>query len=468
MKKTKSLFIAMAVILTSGLLLSCQKNDRETTVMDNEVAFAINVSNLKSISQLKSIMDYSMADAAKIILTIRNIDGSPTKYTLSELKILQMNGDYFTQKIVLKTGSYKLTEFFILNAGDSTIFATPISGSPEAQNIDNPLPVTFSVAKDTTTRVNVEVLSTEKKKPEDFGLTRFPIREIKTFNIMIGITDKEGDKLLTANLTVNNGTYLYRDTLDAIANNMVSIKDGLPNYTLQVEKPVYNTFTHTYPIDSLKMYQDSTGNLPLIIELEKLTVTDYDGNVYKTVVIGDQIWMAENLKVTHYRNGDPISNGTGIGNYSGEAEPKYYFSYNDDIGNVLVYGRLYTWFAATDSRDICPTGWHLPSNSELVVLAEYLGGSSVAGGKLKETGTAHWNAPNTGATNESGFNGLPGGVRGNGDEFNDLGYAGCHWSVTGTDSQYAVYYGFMCNNTIFFTYPGGTKKGGFSIRCIKD
>src|SRR4029078_12512714 len=134
------------------------------------------------------------------------------------------------------------------------------------------------------------------------------------------------------------------------------------------------------------------------------TVTDIDGNVYHTVTIGTQVWMVENLKTTKYRNGDLI--GTTIPatlDISSESTPKYQWAYKGEESNVATYGRLYTWYAVADSRNVCPTGWHVPSDAEWTTLTTYLGGESVAGGKLKENGTVHWESPNTGATNESGF-----------------------------------------------------------------
>ena len=149
------------------------------------------------------------------------------------------------------------------------------------------------------------------------------------------------------------------------------------------------------------------------------TVTDIDGNTYQTVKIGDQWWMAENLKVTCYRNGDAIPNITD-GTTWASLSTGAYCEYNNDINNVATYGRLYNWYAVTDSRNIAPAGWHVPSDAEWKQLEMYLGMSQSEadatgwrgtdeGGKLKEVGTMHWNSPNTGATNESGFTALPGG-----------------------------------------------------------
>jgi len=202
------------------------------------------------------------------------------------------------------------------------------------------------------------------------------------------------------------------------------------------------------------------------------TVTDYDGNVYNTVTIGTQTWMKENLKTTHYRNGILISDGTGIGNYSGQNTPNYYFNYNDNISNVTIYGRLYTWFAATDVNSICPNGWHLPSNDEFKVLSDYLGGDNVSGGKMKTTGTIQlgsglWSDPNTGATNSSEFSVLPSGDRDESGVFVNLADAGYFWSSTQNDISGSWRCNFWCSSAICYRVVS-PKKTGFSVRCIKD
>ncbi len=145
------------------------------------------------------------------------------------------------------------------------------------------------------------------------------------------------------------------------------------------------------------------------------TLTDIDGNVYRTIKIGNQWWLAENLKVTHYRNGNPIikliadePNWSSWASMLNGACCAY--EYNDSLANI--YGYLYNWFAVADPRKISPEGWHVPNDDEWNSLIKFLGGESVAGGKLKEAGTSHWLSPNNGATNESGFTAFPGGERG--------------------------------------------------------
>ena len=208
--------------------------------------------------------------------------------------------------------------------------------------------------------------------------------------------------------------------------------------------------------------------LTLLKAQEKRTVTDVDGNIYQSVTIGTQVWMKENLKVTKYRNGDII--GTTVPatlEISGEIAPKYQWAYIGDEGNVAVYGRLYTWHAVTDSRQVCPVGWHLPSDAEWTTLTTYLGGFKVAGGKLKETGAVHWQSPNTNATNETGFTALPGSYRGINGEFSHFGIYGGWWSSSEMN-PYMAWTRYLTAIAKYTGIYGYGKSLGFSVRCIKD
>jgi uncharacterized protein (TIGR02145 family) len=207
------------------------------------------------------------------------------------------------------------------------------------------------------------------------------------------------------------------------------------------------------------------------------TVTDYDGNVYQTVLIGDQCWMMENLKVTHYRNGDPIPHVTDGGTWGGLTSGAY-CNYNNDEGHVATYGRLYNWYAVDDSRNIAPAGWHVPTDEEWKQLEMYLGMSQAEaddlgwrgtdeGGKLKESGTTHWWPPNEGATNESGFTALPGGYRGRGGNFYDMGSHAYFWSSSEYDSFSAWSRGLGYDySQVGRDYVD--KQLGLSVRCVRD
>jgi len=138
-------------------------------------------------------------------------------------------------------------------------------------------------------------------------------------------------------------------------------------------------------------------------------VTDIDGNEYATIQIGTQVWMAENLRTTKYCNGDPIPNVTDSLQWVNLATGAW--AHNNNYSQYEnLYGKLYNWYAVDDSRNICPCNWHVPTDAEWTTLIDYLGGEGVAGGKMKSTGTQYWLSPNTDATNESGFSGLPGGT----------------------------------------------------------
>jgi len=195
------------------------------------------------------------------------------------------------------------------------------------------------------------------------------------------------------------------------------------------------------------------------------SVTDIDGNIYKTIIIGTQTWMAENLKTTKYRNGDPIPNVTDNTAWYALSTGSYCWYNNDAATYKATYGVLYNWGAVSDSRNIAPTGWHIPTDAEWTTLTTFLGGESVAGGKLKETGTTHWQSPNTGATNSSGFTALPGGCRVQIGTFDSVNGGGYWWSSTDNSITNAW------NRSIFYgsvDRVSNYKHNGFSVRCLRD
>jgi uncharacterized protein (TIGR02145 family) len=199
------------------------------------------------------------------------------------------------------------------------------------------------------------------------------------------------------------------------------------------------------------------------------TVTDIDGNVYRTVTIGNQVWMAENLKTTRYRNGDAIgTTSPATLDISSENTPKYQWAYAGDESNVAIYGRLYTWYAATDSRNIAPIGWHVPTDAEWATLANFLGGESVAGGRLKDIGTTRWKSPNAGATNESGFAGLPGGSRyPDSRGFDLIGRCG-HWWAADMEAP-GWPWRMLLNYDASYQHMGSSGPTmGWSVRCLRD
>jgi uncharacterized protein (TIGR02145 family) len=206
-------------------------------------------------------------------------------------------------------------------------------------------------------------------------------------------------------------------------------------------------------------------------------VTDIDNNLYYTETIGNQEWMIDNLKVTRYRNGDLI--GTTLPttkDIRSDTYPGYQWAYEGDERIVPAMGRLYTWYTATDSRKICPDGWHLPGDEEWSVLIEYLGGESVAGGKMKDTDNyfpqtypvkGYWLFPNIDATNESRFKAYGSGFRDPAGQFRERYYTGTWWSGTGSSATEA--FNRYCSYSSGYTLKiASNKSTGYSVRCIRD
>ena len=251
-----------------------------------------------------------------------------------------------------------------------------------------------------------------------------------------------------------------------ITNDKTSDGTGSGNFTSNLTGLRSNTnyYVRAYATNSVGTSYGSEDSFSTI----GYTVTDYDGNIYNAIEIGNQMWMAENLKVTRYRNGDLI--GTTVPatlSLLGESSPKYQWAYNGNEDNVAIYGRLYTHYAITESRGICPTGWHAPTDAEWTTLTDYLGGMTVAAGKLKEAGTSHWISPNTGATNETGFKALPGGRRDDIGTFEGIRISGSWWTATEFGSADAFSRALSYNYSRAFS-GSNFMKYGISVRCIKD
>ena len=199
-------------------------------------------------------------------------------------------------------------------------------------------------------------------------------------------------------------------------------------------------------------------------------ITDAENNTYKTVYIGTQQWMGENLKVSKYSDGTTIPNITDNTQWQNNTTGAWAY-YNNDAANNTKYGKLYNWYAVSKTtngnKNICPTGWHVPTDAEWTVLIDYLGGENVAGGKLKEVGTTNWNSPNTDATNVSLFTGLPGGYRSNTGSYSSICYFGFWWSSTEFNT------GSAWNRPLYYyngnaSRDGSDKEVGLSVRCLRD
>jgi uncharacterized protein (TIGR02145 family) len=196
---------------------------------------------------------------------------------------------------------------------------------------------------------------------------------------------------------------------------------------------------------------------------------------FETVIIGNQEWTKKNLDVSTYSDGTPIPEVTDPTQWDKLTTGAWCY-YNNDPKNGPVYGKLYNWYAVAGIYDadnpalrkkLVPTGWHIPSDSEWTELIDFLGGESVAGDKMKSTGTSLWISPETYATNESGFTGLPGGARIYNAIFNNIGYSGSWWSPTEKVTSYACYRNLSKTRSSVYK-ANYDVRSGFSVRCIRD
>jgi len=201
------------------------------------------------------------------------------------------------------------------------------------------------------------------------------------------------------------------------------------------------------------------------------SMTDQEGNVYKTIVIGTQEWMAENLSTSVYRNGDVIATGLSTSQWTNTVQGAWAYFQNDASKNC-PFGKLYNWYSCVDARELCPTGWHVPTDADWTVLSDYLGGEAIAGGKMKTLGmsdsaTGLWSAPNSGATNSSGFSGIPGGYRMLQGPYSNLEFIGYYWSSSDFVTL-SAYYRYIIYDDVDLTRATGGKGNGFSVRCLRD
>jgi uncharacterized protein (TIGR02145 family) len=208
-------------------------------------------------------------------------------------------------------------------------------------------------------------------------------------------------------------------------------------------------------------------------------VVDIDNNIYNTIIIGDQVWLKENLKVTRFSNGDQVQLITDTVAWSARTTPAY-CNYNNSESIAQEYGRLYNYYTVIDKRNLCPAGWHVPDDTEWETLSVFLGGTKVAGGKMKEAGTRRWRSPNVmsiDTTNgdiseipvdDSGFSALPSGRQYH-DTYAFLGEYTQMWSTTQSDFDvdlvWCRYLTFSLPHLSRFTYK---RHYGLSVRCLKD
>jgi uncharacterized protein (TIGR02145 family) len=254
-------------------------------------------------------------------------------------------------------------------------------------------------------------------------------------------------------------------TEPTILNELTIDGSGAGNYTsvLTGLKPGTSYYLRAYAItDKDTLY----GNVVSFTTMDYGTVTDIEGNDYKTITIGDQTWMAGNLKTTRYRDGTPIPLVKDTAAWAALSSPGYCWYNNDKSTFKDKYGALYNGYAV-NSNKLCPQGWHVPGDDEWSVLAAYAGGENFAGGSLKEAGTSHWVRPNSGATDKNKYTALPGGLRYSDGAFHDLGFSAYWWTSTQYSESRGIFRFLYYKDSCVYRFDN-VKKIGFSVRCLKD
>ncbi|MDD4971618.1 MAG: fibrobacter succinogenes major paralogous domain-containing protein [Paludibacter sp.] len=286
-------------------------------------------------------------------------------------------------------------------------------------------------------------------------------------------------------LTINGNGFRYKSKFINQSNLEnkpdISFQGIAVNEEPSLQKIKKSLVTMEYATGDRLLFKGISGNYSTIvtdiptgdkiINFDFVECKDANGNNYSTVLIGTQRWMAENLQATKYRNNEDIVNTTENVSWSSLSVGSW-CNFNNDVAKGDKYGKLYNWYAVADVRNIAPVGWHVATDAEWSLLINAEGGSTMAGGKLKESGLTSWKTPNLNATNESGFNALPGGYRHYGGAFYDVNmnfYSdnGYWWTSTQTSVGWAF------SRTMYYS-SGSTyqdivaKQSGFSVRCIKD
>ena len=339
----------------------------------------------------------------------------------------------------------------------------------------------FSCKKETTTPNNSGNNTTDTTKTSsDVSISGFDCVGVK---ISGTLTKDKVASNVTATLTYTGGngkTYLTKShTSSGVSGLLATLQTGtLANgegtlvYTISGTPTTAGTANFAITLGGKTCSINiSVGDAAQTIGKPGPNITDVEGNSYKTVTIGTQTWMAENLKTSKYNDGTTITNATDDAQWQNNTTGAWAY-YNNDAANNAKYGKLYNWYAVSPTtngnKNVCPAGWHVPTDAEWTILTDYLGGASVAGGKLKEVGTTSWNSPNTDATNTSLFTGLPGGVRNDYGNYKAIGDNGYWWSSTEDKTGVAWVRYLVIFNGNAFRSSNIKDYGGFSVRCIKD
>ena len=393
-----------------------------------------------------------------------------------EIKLIVSN--FFGSDTITKPLVLPLENFYIDAQPSNLLCYSDFSGNINLNITGNYFPYSFTWSNGANTQ-NISGL--------EAGLYIVTVTDANNTSLIDTIFITEPDPIVVSSYIINTSASGTSD-----GNVRLNVTGGTSPYTYLWSNGETNWYNNSLAAGAYYVtVEDSNGcyafnNYEVIVNdipgsiCNAPTITDYDQNTYNTIQIGNQCWMKENLKSVHFADGSSIVDGTNAGSISGDFLTKYYFNYDNNPANSLVYGKLYNWAAAVNGADgsiynqtgvqgACPAGWHLPSQQEWWNLVNYLVYDTLAGGKLKETGFSHWNSPNLYATNSSGFTALPGGRRSPTGGFSQKGDRGIFWSCSQTSNpsmawDLSLYY----EEGWAGVGSNADKNFGFSIRCVKD
>lgn len=484
MEKLKFWIKTSLVFYVYLIVICCQK---ENSFSDEQmIEFELNLMEENSETLLKSSESINLEDGAKIIITITTTSGWYIGITSAEYDLQKLGDKFLSEKIMLKKGCYKLKEFMIVDSAGNIIFAAPTEGTTLGNLVNTPLPLDFCVGANESKKIPVDVINTDNKVPEDFGIASFNIISPSVIKFPVAVVDYETGEFLAATIEVTNidwDCYLttrskqplgiddaYRKTIQVqpVANSLMVLDDTYPSYSFKVSKEGYTSFTYTYTKDSLLHYALPEEKRTLKIEIASTaidSITDINGNIYKTVKIGSQVWMQENLHVSKYNDGSDMN----------VYEVSWVMPEGVDFNPDNAMEAFYEQNILLNSKKLCPVGWHIPTMNDWRKLVDFLGGSEVAGGKLK--GGDKWARDDTWYTsnlfgefytmdNLSNFIANPYSTEYFDHDYKDM-YGGGYYTsfiVSSQDGQsFSIIYLHYASYEVQF-------KSGFGgcLRCIKD
>lgn len=466
----KITILNLVILVLLFFLPACKNNENIDLPAKQNVSFSFEQKEVQILSSASQKVATTKADARYVVVTIENSAGTKV-CDAKKLELYNFNGSFISESLSLEVAAYKLTSFLVLDVNNTVIYSTPLEGSALAGQVVDPLPISFTVSKDQESKVIPDVLTSTGVSVGDFGYASFDFDVMIPFRISAQSYDATaaswGATIANVSIVGINtkvgtlgDTPLYKGTITK-GSNIISIKDGYPYYGISLSKDSYTPQFVILTNAQLKTYL----NTPILFSLlEGGTVTDVEGNVYKVITIGTQTWMAENLKVTKYRDGTdiPLWTSNEAGWYEGDDNP----------ANGLKYGKLYNSYAVSDSRNIAPTGWHVASDAEWTKLTSYFPESNCAKSLASTTDWASSTGIgtigcNSALNNSSGFCALPAGCLTGLGSFSGVGYEADWWT---SDGWAWMMFGdgtpLYSNDMVHISTH--TPSGGHSVRCVKD